>query len=126
MKTGGPRSSPIVRTIRVEQRGSEQSPPSPYRVARKAIRATDTQPLADGQCYPYRQCGLSCSPFRPSDDDYEKNLVAERSVSAGLADSISSEFTQDVLVKIMAEARARGMTPAVRRGVLSGRGKDRV
>ena len=31
----------------------------------RALRGTDTQPLADGQCYPYRRCGLSRSPFRP-------------------------------------------------------------
>jgi meiotically up-regulated gene 157 (Mug157) protein len=58
----------ILRTIRVEQRGSDEAATSPYRFARKALRATDTQPLTDGQCYPYRRCGLSRSPFRPSDD----------------------------------------------------------
>ncbi|MEA2735191.1 MAG: uncharacterized protein QOE14_1642 [Humisphaera sp.] len=58
----------ILRTIRTEQRGSDDDAASPYRFARKALRATDTQPLADGQCYPYRRCGLSRSAFRPSDD----------------------------------------------------------
>jgi meiotically up-regulated gene 157 (Mug157) protein len=58
----------IASTIRLEQGGSDETPASPYRFARKATRATDTQPLADGQCYPYRRCGLSRSPFRPSDD----------------------------------------------------------
>src|SRR5439155_18068312 len=58
----------ILQTIRTEQRGSEEAPTSPYRFARKAHRATDTQPMADGDCYPYRRCGLSRSPFRPSDD----------------------------------------------------------
>jgi meiotically up-regulated gene 157 (Mug157) protein len=58
----------ILSTIRIEQSGSDEAAISPYRFARKALRATDTQPLADGQCYPYRRCGLSRSPFRPSDD----------------------------------------------------------
>jgi len=58
----------ILQTIRVEQRGSDEREASPYRFARKAFRATDTQPLADGLCYPYRKCGMSRSPFRPSDD----------------------------------------------------------
>lgn len=58
----------IVRTIRLEQRGSDESDHSPYHFARKATRATDTQPMADGQPYPWRRCGLSRSPFRPSDD----------------------------------------------------------
>jgi meiotically up-regulated gene 157 (Mug157) protein len=57
----------ILQTIRVEQRGSDEAPP-PYRFARRALRGTDTQPLAEGQCYPCRRCGLSRSPFRPSDD----------------------------------------------------------
>lgn len=58
----------IVRTIETEQRGSDEADGSPYRFARRASRGTDTQPLAGGQCYPYRRCGLSRSPFRPSDD----------------------------------------------------------
>jgi meiotically up-regulated gene 157 (Mug157) protein len=58
----------ILQTIRVEQRGFEEAETSPYRFARRALRGTDTQPLVDGQCYPYRRCGMSRSPFRPSDD----------------------------------------------------------
>jgi uncharacterized protein len=58
----------ILLTMRIEQQGSDESPASPYRFARKTTRASDTQPLVDGQTYPYRRCGLSRSPFRPSDD----------------------------------------------------------
>src|SRR5205823_9593865 len=58
----------ILSTIRTEQCGSDEAATSPYHFARKALRATDTQPLADGQCYPCRRSGLSRSPFRPSDD----------------------------------------------------------
>jgi meiotically up-regulated gene 157 (Mug157) protein len=58
----------IVQTIEIEQRGSDEADGSPYRFARRASRGTDTQPLAGGECYPYRRCGLSRSPFRPSDD----------------------------------------------------------
>lgn len=58
----------ILQTIRAEQAGSDETLSSPYRFARKTSRGTDTLPLADGQCYPYRRCGMSRSPFRPSDD----------------------------------------------------------
>jgi meiotically up-regulated gene 157 (Mug157) protein len=58
----------ILRTIQVEQAGSGDAEGSPYRFARKAIRGTDTLPLAEGQSYPYQRCGMSRSPFRPSDD----------------------------------------------------------
>lgn len=58
----------IVAIIRLEQAGSDEETTSPYRFARQAARATDTQPLAGGQCYPHRRCGMSRSPFRPSDD----------------------------------------------------------
>lgn len=57
----------IVQSIRLEQAGSDEDL-SPYRFARQAARATDTQPLAGGQSYPHRRCGMSRSPFRPSDD----------------------------------------------------------
>lgn len=53
----------IVQTIRVEQAGD-----SPYRFARVAARATDTLPLAGGAAFPGKNCGLSRSAFRPSDD----------------------------------------------------------
>lgn len=53
----------IVRTIRVEQSGS-----SPYRFARMASRATDTLPLDGGNAFPGKNCGMSRSAFRPSDD----------------------------------------------------------
>jgi meiotically up-regulated gene 157 (Mug157) protein len=58
----------ILQTLRVEQRGSDDPSPSPYRFARTARRGTDTQPLSEGRPYPFRQCGLTRSPFRPSDD----------------------------------------------------------
>lgn len=57
----------IVATITAEQAGSEEGT-SPYRFARTTSRGTDTQPLANGHPYPYKRCGLSRSPFRPSDD----------------------------------------------------------
>ena len=57
----------IMATIVTEQTGSDEGA-SPYRFARTTARGTDTQPLAGGDCYPYRRCGLSRSPFRPSDD----------------------------------------------------------
>jgi meiotically up-regulated gene 157 (Mug157) protein len=58
----------IVQTIRIEQAGSDETSGSPYHFARKAFRGTDTQPLEGGQPYPWRRCGMSRSPFRPSDD----------------------------------------------------------
>jgi meiotically up-regulated gene 157 (Mug157) protein len=57
----------ILRTIEFEQQGSDEGEPG-YSFARSAPRASDSQPLAGGQCYPYRRCGMSRSPFRPSDD----------------------------------------------------------
>jgi meiotically up-regulated gene 157 (Mug157) protein len=55
-------------TIEIEQTGSDDAAPSPYHFARHTGRATDTMPLAGGHPYPFRKCGLSRSPFRPSDD----------------------------------------------------------
>ena len=57
-----------IETMIVEQRGSDELPASPYRFARRTERATDTLPLAGGHPYPHRRCGMSRSPFRPSDD----------------------------------------------------------
>ena len=58
----------ILQTIRAEQAGTFEQPGSPYHFARVASRATETMPLDGGQSHPIRRCGLSRSPFRPSDD----------------------------------------------------------
>lgn len=58
----------ILETIRAEQGTTAGEWQSPYRFARFGTRTTDSMPLRDGQCYPSRHCGLSRSPFRPSDD----------------------------------------------------------
>ena len=58
----------ILQIIRVEQCAGGDAGPSPYRFARFSNRATETLPLRDGLCCPARFCGLSRSPFRPSDD----------------------------------------------------------
>jgi meiotically up-regulated gene 157 (Mug157) protein len=57
----------VVRTIRAEQAGTDEMPGSPYRFQRQSNRPTETLAL-DGQGQPARRCGLSRSPFRPSDD----------------------------------------------------------
>jgi uncharacterized protein len=59
----------ILETIRIEQGArSADAPASSYRFARFSARTTDSMPLRDGLCYPTNFCGLSRSPFRPSDD----------------------------------------------------------
>ena len=55
-------------TITTEQAGSDERDRSHYHFARTTSRATDSLPLAGGHTYPHRRCGLSASPFRPSDD----------------------------------------------------------
>jgi len=57
----------VLHTIRVEQAGSFEEPGSPYSFRRVSNRPTETLAL-DGRGQPARRCGLSKSPFRPSDD----------------------------------------------------------
>lgn len=57
----------IINTIRTEQAGTGEETVSPYKFERSTTRATETLPL-EGHGHPVRRCGLSRSPFRPSDD----------------------------------------------------------
>ena len=57
----------IVRTIDEQRAGSDEEPEPAYQFQRAAKSALDTLPLA-GRGHPARRCGLSKSPFRPSDD----------------------------------------------------------
>lgn len=57
----------ILHTIRAEQASTDAPDASPYRFERVTAHATDTLALA-GRGHPARRCGLSRSPFRPSDD----------------------------------------------------------
>jgi meiotically up-regulated gene 157 (Mug157) protein len=54
----------ILQTIRVEQVGAEEYPRSPYHF----LRPSDQPQNVVGPGHPGRRCGLSRSPFRPSDD----------------------------------------------------------
>ena len=77
----------IVATMTAEQAGSDAGT-SPYHFARTTARGTDTQPLAHGNTYPYARCGLSRSPFRPSDDAcvFAFPIAANAMASRALAD----------------------------------------
>ncbi len=58
----------IVRTIRQEQAGSaEQAYPLAYSFQRTTQSGTETLAL-EGLGNPFRRCGMSRAPFRPSDD----------------------------------------------------------
>ena len=57
----------IIETIRREQDPTPEGKPPHYEFARNTPNATDTLPL-HGRGNPGRSCGLSRSPFRPSDD----------------------------------------------------------
>ncbi|MCC5848268.1 MAG: glycoside hydrolase family 125 protein [Verrucomicrobia bacterium] len=55
----------VVDTIRHEQAGHVEGPPA-YTFQRRDKNPTET--LQDGVGFPLRRCGMSRSPFRPSDD----------------------------------------------------------
>lgn len=55
----------ILDTIKIQQEGTLFNPP--YRFSRNAMTTTETLAL-NGHGQPARRCGLSKSPFRPSDD----------------------------------------------------------
>ncbi len=57
----------IVRTVDEQRAGSDEESEPIYHFQREARSALDTLPLA-GRGHPARRCGLSKSPFRPSDD----------------------------------------------------------
>lgn len=57
----------IVETMRVQQAGTGELDELPYRFQRTNASATETLALG-GESHPVRRCGLSRSPFRPSDD----------------------------------------------------------
>lgn len=57
----------IVETLRAEQAGFDETPGSPYRFQRSSPQPSETLPEG-GRGQPGRRCGLSRSPFRPSDD----------------------------------------------------------
>lgn len=107
----------IIETITVEQAGSDESI-SPYHFARTTGRGTDTQPLAHGNTYPYARCGLSRSPFRPSDDacvfafPVAANAMASRvlqDVSALLAD-VRADSPLVLKARTLGEEIARAVT----------------
>jgi meiotically up-regulated gene 157 (Mug157) protein len=56
-----------VESIVVQQAGSAEEPEPAYTFRRLTPQALDTLPL-NGRGHPARRCGLSKSPFRPSDD----------------------------------------------------------
>lgn len=56
-----------LEVIEREQAGSYEGPESPYRFQRKSLGSSDTLALG-GRGNPRRRCGMSRSPFRPSDD----------------------------------------------------------
>jgi meiotically up-regulated gene 157 (Mug157) protein len=57
----------IVATIKTEQAGTDEGDVSPYRFQRVATSPNESLGL-NGRGNPIRRCGLSRSPFRPSDD----------------------------------------------------------
>ena len=57
----------IIETIRIQQAGTGELEEPPYSFQRDSSNPTETLALG-GQGHPARRCGLSKSPFRPSDD----------------------------------------------------------
>lgn len=57
----------IVATIRTEQAGADEIQKDDYRFQRQTVTPTETL-ACHGYGQPARRCGLSKSPFRPSDD----------------------------------------------------------
>lgn len=57
----------LIDTIVTQQMGTEEDDPPAYRFERTTWTPLDTLPLG-GRGHPARRCGLSKSPFRPSDD----------------------------------------------------------
>ena len=55
----------VVDTLRREQAGHDEGPPA-YTFQRRDKKPSET--LQDGAGFPLRRCGMSRSPFRPSDD----------------------------------------------------------
>jgi len=57
----------VLETLREGQRGTVPGVPPAYRFERTTARAIDSLPIR-GTGYPARACGLTRTPFRPSDD----------------------------------------------------------
>lgn len=110
----------ILATIRAEQAGTEEVNDPAYSFERISTRPTETLAL-NGRGQPARRCGLSKSPFRPSDDAAllpflvpanAMAVVALRQV-AEILDAVGTEFSAASSLASQASALARDIAAGI-------------
>lgn len=108
----------IVQTIQHEQAGTDEQPEPRYQFQRSALRSTDT--LANnGKGFPFRRCGMSRSPFRPSDDAHAFQFLVPANAMAVVVLRKLTELLTATALDVPLAQQAQRLSEQIAQGILA-------